>query len=107
MNAISTDQLKHMLEAGEQFQLINVLAEERFRRERIPGSISMPVADRHFVRRVKEHVRDNDALIVVYCQDLDCEASAVAASMLQEAGFTRVFDYEVGIGGWKEAELPI
>lgn len=107
MQAITRNQLKAMLDGGEDFHLINVLPEKDFREAHIPGSVNIPVEDKNFEKEVTDLVGSKDRTIVVYCASLQCDASPTAAKKLDAAGFTKVLDYEAGIEDWQQADLPV
>ena len=48
-----------------------------------------------------------DKPIVVYCASTTCDASPKAARRLNEAGFSKVYDYEGGVKAWKESGLEL
>ncbi len=107
MNTISTPELRDRLQTGEDLVLVNVLPEEAFRQGHIPGSLNVPVQRAGFVDAVERVAGGRDRTIIVYCASLECQASPTAARMLDEAGFPDVIDYEVGMQGWREHDLPV
>jgi len=110
MNTITATQLKRMIDGNETFELINVLPEDDFRNEHIPGSINLPVADKDFARKVEELpavAGDMGHKIVVYCANPQCTASPTAAQTLELAGFTNVQRFEGGMRDWKAAGNPV
>lgn len=84
--------------------LVNALAREAFDEERIPGSISIPVAE---ALRLAPAALAIDQPIVVYCSSRSCTASPTLAQKLVDIGFTDVTDFEGGLAEWQEAGLPI
>jgi rhodanese-related sulfurtransferase len=80
--------------------LIDVLSEEHFEEEHIPGAINIPL-DRIASEAIEKF--DKDEEIVVYCKDEDCGASPKAAEKLEKLGFRNVKDFEGGLKTWKEA----
>ena len=46
---------------------------------------------------------DKNALIVTYCSNTKCPASARLATRLRKLGYTNVLEYPEGIDGWAEA----
>jgi rhodanese-related sulfurtransferase len=109
MNTITASQLMRMIDGDEEFTLINVLFEEAFRNEHIPGSINLPVDDKYFARKVQELpdvAGDVNHTIVVYCASQQCTASSTAAQTLELAGFTNVHRFEGGMRQWKAAGYP-
>ncbi len=107
MNELKKEELKRMLDAKEDFALVNVLPEQYFNREHIPGSINVSVHDPGFLEKFMEAVPDKARKVVVYCASFECTASPTAAAKLRKAGYKNVLDYEGGIKGWKEAGYPL
>lgn len=103
MKAIDRDTLKRMNKVEhEDFVLINVLPREAFNQRHIRTSINIPVGADDFVEQVGSVVGNKDRKIVVYCANFDCDASPKAADKLEEAGFSRIYDYEGGTEDWFE-----
>lgn len=101
MKSISRDDLKQMNETEhEDFVLINVLPRETFNREHIRTSINVPVEEPSFLEQVEAVAGSKERKIVVYCANFDCDASVKAAQKLEDAGFTKVYDYEGGTKDW-------
>ena len=108
MQTLSTSELSKMRrENAKGFLLINVLDPPQFQKQRIPGSINIPVSDENFVQQVRDRAQNRDEKIVVYCASRDCDASPRAAKKLETAGFSNIYDYETGMAGWKSADKPV
>lgn len=103
MKAITRDDLKTMNETEhEDFVLINVLDREAFNKEHIRTSINVPASNPNFVDIVETVVGGKNRKVVVYCANFDCNASPKAGKLLEDAGFTQVYDYEGGTKDWFE-----
>lgn len=103
MKPISRDELKTMNDTEhEDFVLINVLPREAFNKGHIRTSINIPVEEKSFVELVEAVSGSKERKIVVYCASFDCDASPRAAKILEDAGFTQVYDYEGGTKDWFE-----
>lgn len=109
MRTISRDELRQRLDESQNFTLVNVLSEESFEDEHIPGSHNIPYDDDNteFAGKVEALAGSKDEFIVTYCASVDCPASANAAKALEEEGFTDVRAYEGGMKEWKEASYPV
>ncbi len=82
--------------------VVNVLDKEIYNDCHIAGSIQVPFAD--FEKEAKTW---NPATkVVIYCSGYMCTASGHAARMLKKLGFEKVWAYEEGMAGWKQAGLP-
>lgn len=88
-------------ESGQ--KVINVLDKEFYDDAHIPGSINIPVME--VVDRAKDWSKTTE--IVVYCSNYKCTASGMIAKKLKKMGFEKVYAYEAGMAGWKQAGLPV
>jgi len=102
MKTIDYNQLKKMIDAEEDFLLINVLPAQSFKEAHIPGSINIPLEEADFEAQVEEVADDKNKKIVTYCASFDCHASRNAAEKLEKNGFTNVLAYEGGIKEWQK-----
>lgn len=103
MKTITTKKLHEKLKSND-IHLVEVLEEEKFKKEHIKGAINIPL--NRIATESKEKFNKEDE-IVVYCSDEDCTASPTAAKKLDKQGFKNVFDFEGGKKAWKEAGLPM
>lgn len=103
MEKLSTEAFKEMLDRGDKFTLINVLDPDDFRNEHIPDSLNIPVSSQQFEEKVEQRIGGKHERVVVYCASSECTASWDAAEKLNEAGFTKVYEYDEGMKGWKES----
>ncbi len=101
---IDADELREQLASDHRPVLVNALAREAFDDERIPGSISIPVAS---AVRVATEVLAKDQPVVVYCASRSCTASPTLAQKLVDLGFSDVTDFDGGIEAWERAGHPI
>lgn len=100
---ITREELQRKLDTGEQFHLIEVLAEKEYQRLHIKGAMHIPF------NRIGAEARQRfgkDEEIVVYCMDHDCRASPMAAEKLEELGYTNISVFRGGKQEWSEAGLP-
>ena len=109
MRTISREELQQGLDESRHLLLLDVLDEENFEDEHIPGSRNIPFDDddEEFVKRVSDMVSARDDYIVLYCAGGDCLASANAARALEKAGFTNVRTYEGGLSDWNQSAFPV
>jgi len=103
MESIQTGDLKTLLSNENDLVLVNTLDAKHFDQTRLPSSINIPQAQDDFVERVEEVVGDKSRPVVVYCASSECDSSTKGAEKLDEAGFSRVIDYEPGAEGWRES----
>jgi rhodanese-related sulfurtransferase len=102
---ITRDALKARLNAGDAITLVEALPEPYYRKAHLPGAILLP-HDR-VDALAPGLLPDKDATIVVYCANLPCENSSIAAARLAELGYTNVFDYAEGKQDWIDAGYPV
>lgn len=100
---VSIEQVKAMLDRGEQFLLLDVREESEWRQGHLPRA-------QHLCKGIVE--RDIEALcpdpstpIVLYCGG--GYRSALAAQNLQRMGYTKVASMWGGWRAWVEAGYPI
>lgn len=102
MRILTTLQMEEIVDAGDTL-VVNVLDRNAFERGHIPGSENVPLSDDDFVDRIEARTGDRNETVIVYCAGPDCDASERAAEILDEAGFTAVYDYEGGLKSWADA----
>jgi rhodanese-related sulfurtransferase len=102
MQMIDTAELRELLSHGEIDEFWNVLTDEYFRGELIPGSRHVPLD------RVGREAVDlaKGTSYVLYCSNQACPQSDMAAAKLRKLGFSDVRVYKGGVAAWKQAGLP-
>ena len=103
---ITTAQLKQKIDNHEDFALVEVLGPETFAEFHIPTAINVPVDDT-FEAGIQKAVADKNKLVVVYCRDIECHASAKAARRMGVLGYQNILEYHNGKDGWKAAGLLV
>ncbi|MCR4394425.1 MAG: rhodanese-like domain-containing protein, partial [Dehalococcoidales bacterium] len=98
---LSVQQLKTMLDAGDDLLILDVRDQEEWQEGHIPGSVHIYVG--HLEEKLSEIPRDKS--IVVTCSI--GHRSGLAASILQRDGFQRVFNLLGGITAWRNAGLVL
>lgn len=102
---ITTADLAQRLHDDVGLHVWNVLTDEYFQGELIPGSRRVPV-DR-LGDALRRSSLAKDAAIVVYCAGPACPQSLQAAEKLAAFGYTRVEAYEGGLEAWKQAGFAV
>lgn len=101
MKDINREQLHAMNELlHEDFVLINVLPVDKFNAGHIRTSVNIPLNDEDFITQVEIISGDKDRKIVVYSQNVECDAAKQAAQALERARFTDVAVYSAGVDDW-------
>lgn len=103
---ITTRQLKDKIDRTEDFALVEVLGPETFAEFHIPGAVNVPVDDT-FEDGIQKAVPDKNKLVVVYCRDIECHASAKAVRRMEALGYNNVLEFHNGKVGWKAQGLPV
>src|SRR6201993_4746678 len=93
---ISVQELKGKMDAGEAFELIDVREPFEFEIARIDGAKLIPLGE--IAGRANELQREQP--IVVHCHS--GRRSAQAVRLLQQRGFTNVYNLEGGIDAWSD-----
>ena len=94
-------QLQVKLAGGQPFKLVMAASDFGFRAKHIPGSLHVQTHGGTFASLAK----DDD--IVVYCSNLDCNASKATIKKLVALGYRNVSHYAGGLIDWEAAGLPL
>ncbi len=100
---IDRDEAKERIAAGA--ALLDAQGPGKFEREHIPGAIRGRLDDPDTTVTLLGD--DLDREIVVYCTDLACTGSALAAKLLEGRGYRNVLRYTNGLADWADAGLPV
>lgn len=85
--------------------IVDARPSEAYRRERIPGSVSLPLHSNpspELLQKLKEA-----KLAVLYCDGPKCDASKQLALRLQAEGITALEVFEGGLESWKAHGLAV
>lgn len=99
---IDRAQLRAKLASGQPFKLVMAASDFGFRVKHIPGSIHVHEGGGETYAALG---KDDD--IVVYCSNLDCNASKAALKRLGELGYRHLSHYAGGIVDWESAGFPL
>ena len=100
VRTIETDELARALNGDVNLHVWNVLNDDYFKGEMIPGSRRVPLAD--LKERLAVSTLPKDAPVVVYCAGPHCPASREAAEAMTTLGYTNVTAFEGGLEDWKK-----
>lgn len=105
MPTLNTYSVHHWNNSNIGFELIDIQPRPQYRRAHLPHADNVPLDDRKFEDKVKQLLkeRQNDIVgdkIVVYGEGGREDKSHEAASRLQNAGLTAVYEYPEGLKGW-------
>jgi rhodanese-related sulfurtransferase len=100
---ITVAEVKQKLDAGEQFQFIDVREDHEWAQSHAAQAEHL---GRGIIERdIEKTVPDKSTEIVLYCGG--GYRSALAADNLQKMGYTNVLSMAGGIKAWKEAGYPM
>src|SRR6476659_10210697 len=99
----NADEIKHRLDRGDKFLLIDVREESEFAKEHLPGAIYLGKGI--IERDIESRVPDLNSEMVLYCGG--GFRSAMAADNLQKMGYTNVLSMDGGIREWREKGYPL
>ena len=92
---ITASQAKEMMDANQEFVLLDVRTPEEFTEGHIEGAILIPYAE--IAARAATELTEKDMLILIYCRS--GRRSEEAARTIIELGYTNVYDFG-GIIDW-------
>src|SRR6266850_8174515 len=96
---VTVDEVKHRVEQGEQWTLLDVREREEYREGHLEGALSLP---RGFLElRVEEAVPDKSTPLIAYCAG--GVRSLMAARTLKDMGYEHVVSLTGGYTAWKNA----
>ena len=88
-------QLQKLVEEGA--QLAEVLPENEYAEEHLPGAVHLPLKS---LSAETASRLDKTKPVIVYCWDALCDMSPRAAWHLERLGFPVVYDYTTGKADW-------
>jgi len=95
---INTKALKQMLAAGSKVVVLDARSGKWDDGRRIPGAKALSSSASE--EEAAALISSKDALVVTYCTNLKCPASAQLAKRLKELGYKNIIEYPYGIEGW-------
>ena len=97
---IAPADLRQMMNAHEDFSLIDVREPDEWQQGTVPGALTIPRGVLEL--KIDQVTTDKDRKIVLYCAG--GMRSALAAYMLQRMGYRRVLSLVGGYKGWRESQ---
>src|SRR5277367_4557768 len=99
----TVDDVKAMLDRGEQVLLVDVREESEFAKDHLPSAVHLGKGV--IERDIEQRVPDTNARLVLYCGG--GYRSALAADNLQKMGYTNVISMDGGIRDWRAKQYPL
>jgi len=97
---ITSDDLRHMQQQGDDFLLIDVRERDEHAKGAIPGAVNLPRGILEV--NIDQLTTDKDCKLVLYCGG--GSRSALAAVNLKKMGFKNVKSLAGGYRSWRAAE---
>lgn len=97
------DAVKHRMDRGEKFLLIDVREDHEWAIDHLPGALHLGKGI--IERDIEGKVPDVETEMILYCGG--GYRSALAADALQQMGYTKVLSMDGGIRGWREKGFPL
>ena len=102
---VTPKELKKMLDAEENFYIIDLRGSDQVERGEIYSVDSFKIPRGYLEFRVELKIPDKNAKIVLYC--CSGKRSILAAKSLMDMGYTNVAHLHGGIREWVEQDLPL
>jgi len=99
----NVEEVKHKINGGEKFVLVDVREESEFAKDHLPGAIH--IGKGVIERDIEARFPDLNTPMILYCGG--GFRSALAADNLQKMGYTNVISMDGGIRGWREKNYPL
>ncbi len=101
---VTAEAVKNIIEGKQKTTLVDSRTLKEYLDERIPTAILIPVED--FEKQYGSLLPDKNALIIFYCNGVNCGKAPVAAEKAIKVGYTNVEVLGGGIPEWKEKGYP-
>jgi rhodanese-related sulfurtransferase len=105
IKGITKEELKVDLDTTHELVLVEVLPPKNFEEFHLPNALNIPLA-RGFERHVEKMIPDKHKGVVLYCKNVNCGASQMAAKRLEKLGYESIFTYPGGKEDWKNSGSP-
>lgn len=100
-NVVTTAQLDELINSKEGVYLFDARSSKYDDGKRIPTGVSLSY--NASAAEVAKAIPYKNSLVITYCSNLQCPASAKLAKHLHDLGYTNVKEYPEGIQGWVKA----
>jgi len=101
---ITRDELQAHIDRGDDIRIVEALPPMYYQDAHLPGALNLPHDE--VVALAPTLLPDKGQEIVVYCSNMACQNSGIAANRLTALGYTNVRKYAEGKQDWIEAGLP-
>jgi polyisoprenoid-binding protein YceI len=104
---IDVSRLQDWLQENEPPLVLDVLPQESYDRQHLPGAQRATVYEVSFLDQARAVVKDMNRPTVVYGAGPESKEASVAADKLLRAGFTNVWEFAGGLEAWAEHGFAI
>ena len=101
---IDAEKLKHWIDAGKDFILIDARDPANYSKDHLPGAKSLLLSD---IDRYASGMLKKDKVIVIYSNDINCPASGLVSEKLDGMGYGPVYNYDPSYSDWVEKGYPL
>jgi len=98
---VSTSELKSWYDQGKQMTVVDARTKENYNGVLLPSAIWVPYKTTD--QELQAKLPSKEAVIVVYCCNAECPASARMTDRLLAAGYKQVYRYPGGLDEWMRA----
>lgn len=103
IESITGMELNMEMDMGEEFLLIDVRDTDEFAGGRLPGATHVNFGKLFFT--IQNYVEDKDTHFIIYCAV--GARSTIAASILQDLGYTNLVELDGGFNAWLNSGYPV
>jgi rhodanese-related sulfurtransferase len=102
-NAFTTGpvEVSEQMERRDNIVIVDVRADEDFRKSRVPGAINLPEHRWRTLQGLSKDVPN-----IIYCYSQNCHLASRAAQLFAHEGYS-VVEMEGGFEAWKDADLKV
>jgi rhodanese-related sulfurtransferase len=98
MNEITVQELKKLMDSGEEMVLLDCRSPESFNAEHIVSAQNLPW--REAPEKAKTMIPNKDMLVVTSCSSVTCDSSVHCAEQLKKLGYTNIREFSGGLADW-------
>jgi rhodanese-related sulfurtransferase len=98
---VTTDAVRAIISAGIPVSILDARTGRYDDGRRLPKAKALSAEAS--AREAARHIPSKNSLVITYCSNTQCPASAHLAKRLRDLGYTNVIEYPAGIAGWEKA----
>lgn len=98
MKLIEAEELKNIIEKGEDYVLLDCRSPQSFETAHIPTAQCLPWAE--VEENAAQLIPDKKTLVITSCSSITCDASEKCYQGLEKLGYTNLREYAGGLADW-------